>query len=116
MKKIFITLLVSLVLLGSSCSDFLTVNEVNPNSASQAPAKLLLPAALKNIATVMNTPGNFDFVYLWHGLWCISTGYSQPTALLQYNLQNSSYQGPFSSLYAYGQNLTEIEKASTDPK
>lgn len=116
MKKIFITLLVSLVLLGSSCSDFLTVNEVNPNSASQVPGKLLLPAALKNIATVMNTPGNFDFVYLWHGLWSISTGYTQPTALMQYNLQNSSYQGPFSSIYTYGQNLTEIEKASADVK
>ena len=93
MNKIFITLLVSLVLLGSSCSDFLTVNEVNPNSASKVPAKLLLPAALKNIATNMNTPGNFDFVYLWHGLWSISTGYTQPTALMQYNLQNTSYQG-----------------------
>ncbi len=116
MNKIFITLLVSLVLLGSSCSDFLTVNEVNPNSASQVPGKLLLPAALKNIATNMNTPGNFEFVYLWYGLWSISTGYTQPTTLMQYNLQNASYQGPFSSFYTYGQNLTEIEKASADPK
>lgn len=116
MKKIFITLLVSLVLLGSSCSDFLNVNEVNPNSASQVPAKLLLPAALKNVAATMNTPGNFDFIYLWHGLWSISTGYSQPMALTQYNLQNSSYQGPFSSMYTFGQNLTEIEKASADAK
>ena len=116
MNKIFITLLVSLVLLGSSCSDFLTVNEVNPNSASKVPAKLLLPAALKNIAANMNTPGNYDFVYLWHGLWSISTGYTQPTALMQYNLQNTSYQGTFSSMYTYGQNLTEIENGSSDAK
>jgi len=116
MNKIFTTLLVSLVLLGSSCSDFLTVNEINPNSASQVPGKLLLPAALKNIATNMNTPGNFEFAYLWYGLWSISTGYTQPTALMQYNLQNTSYQGPFSSFYTYAQNLTEIEKASADPK
>ena len=116
MNKIFQALLVTLVLLGSSCSDFLNVDEKNPNSASAVPPKLLLPAALNNIAATMNTPGNFDFIYLWHGLWSISTGYTQPTTLTQYNLQNSSYQGPFNSMYTYGQNLTEIEKASTDPK
>lgn len=116
MNKKILILLVSLVIFGSSCSDFLGVNEKNPNNASAVPAKLLLPAALNNIAAVMNTPGNFEFVYLWYGLWSISTGYSQPTALVQYKLLNSSYQGPFNSSYTIGQNLTEIEKASTDPK
>ncbi|MCL4482943.1 MAG: SusD/RagB family nutrient-binding outer membrane lipoprotein [Bacteroidetes bacterium] len=116
MNKIFLTLLVSLVLLGSSCSDFLTVNEVNPNSASQVPAKLLLPSALNNIAYTMNNPRRFEFVYLWHGLWSISTGYTQPTPLTQYNLQNTSYQTAFNEMYTYGQNLTEIERASSDPK
>ena len=114
-KKIFI-LLISLALLGSSCSEFLAVNEVNPNSASKVPAKLLLPAALNNVASTMNNPRNFEFVYLWHGLWCISSGYSQPSALVQYRLLNSSYSGPFNVSYTIGQNLTEIEKASTDPK
>ena len=64
----------------------------------------------------MNTPGNYDFVYLWHGLWSISSGYSQPTALVQYRLLNSSYQNSFSNSYTVGQNLTEIENSSTDPK
>lgn len=114
-KKIFV-LLISLALLGSSCSEFLTVNEVNPNSASKVPAKLLLPAAINNIAATMNNPRNFEFVYLWHGLWCISSGYSQPSNLVQYRLLNSSYQGAFSTSYATGQNLVEIEKATTDPK
>lgn len=116
MNKIILTLLVSLVLLGSSCSEFLSVNEVNPNSASKVPAKLLLPAALNNIAYNMNNPRNFEFVYLWHGLWSISSGYSQPSALAQYRLLNASYQGVFSSSYTIGQNLVEIEKGSTDPK
>jgi len=116
MNKKILILLVSLVMFGSSCSDFLGVNEKNPNNASAVPPKLLLPAVLNNIASMMNTPGNFDFIYLWHGLWSISSGYSQPAALVQYNLLNSSYQGPFNNSYVIGQNLTEIEKASTDPK
>jgi hypothetical protein len=116
MNKKILVLLISLALLGSSCSEFLSVNEVNPNSASKVPAKLLLPATLNNVAMVMNNPRNFEFVYLWHGLWSISSGYSQPSNLVQYRLLNASYQGAFSMSYATGQNLTEIEKASTDPK
>ncbi|MBV5312045.1 MAG: SusD/RagB family nutrient-binding outer membrane lipoprotein [Prolixibacteraceae bacterium] len=116
MNKKILTLLLSLALLGSSCSEFLSVNEVNPNSASKVPAKLLLPATLNNTAGMMNNPRNFEFVYLWHGLWCISSGYSQPSALVQYRLLNASYQGTFSNSYAIGQNLTEIEKATIDPK
>lgn len=116
MNKIIFTLLISFALLGSSCSKFLSVNEVNPNSASQVPAKLLLPAVLNNIAVSMNNPRNFDFVYLWHGLWSISTGYTAPSSLVQYRLLNSSYSGLFSSSYTFGQNLVEIEKATTDPK
>lgn len=114
-KKIFI-LLISLALLGSSCTDFLGVNEKNPNSASEVPGKLLLPAALNNVAATMNNPRRFEFVYLWHGLWCISSGYSQPSNLVQYRLLNSSYQNAFQEFYTEGQNLVEIEKASTDPK
>ena len=116
MNKKILTLLVSLVLFGSSCSDFLNVNEKNPNNASAVPPKLLLPAVLNNMASLMNTPGNFDYIYLWHGLWSISSGYSQPTNLVQYNILNSSYQGVYNNTYIYGQNLTEIEKAATDPK
>lgn len=114
-KKIFI-LLISLALLGSSCTDFLGVNEKNPNSASEVPAKLLLPAALNNVAATMNNPDRFEFVYLWYGLWCVSSGYSQPSNLVQYRLFNSSYQNAFQEFYTEGQNLVEIEKASTDPK
>jgi hypothetical protein len=116
MNKIILTLLVSLVLLGSSCSKFLSVNEVNPNNASAVPPSLLLPAALTNVVKVMDNPRNFEFVYLWHGLWSISQGYAQPANLMQYRLFNTSYQGSFSSLYAIGQNFTEIENAATDVK
>ena len=116
MNKKILILLVSMVIFGSSCSDFLSVNEKNPNNASEVSPKLLLPAVLNNIASMMNNPSNFEFAYLWHGLWTISAGYSQPSQLLQYNLSNSSYQGSFSLSYLYGQNLSEIEKGSSDPK
>ncbi len=116
MNKKILTLIISLALLGSSCSDFLGVNEVNPNSASKVPAKLLLPAALNNTASIMNTPGNYDFIYLWYGLWSISSGYSQPAQTVQYDLTNSYYTGPWTNYYTTGQNFTEIEKSSTDPK
>lgn len=116
MNKKILTLLLSLALLGSSCSKFLDVNEVNPNNASAVPPKLLLPAALTNVVKVMDNPRNFEFVYLWYGLWSVSAGYSQPNNLVQYRLLNSNYQNPFSFLYTYGQNFTEIENAASDPK
>jgi len=115
MNKKIITLLVSLVLLGSSCTKFLGVDEVNPNTASAVPPKLLLPAALTNIVKTMDNPRRFEFVYLWYGLWSISQGYSQPSALMQYRLLNSSYQVAFQNLYTTGQNFKQIQKEATDP-
>jgi len=64
MKKLLILLTVLLVL-GSSCSDFLTVNEVNPNSASNVPASLVLPAALNSTSRIMTRPNSFAYIYLW---------------------------------------------------
>lgn len=116
MNKKILTLFVLLALLVGSCSDFLAVNEVNPNRASKVPGSLLLPGALNNIAYTMNNPRRFDFVYIWHGLWSISSGYSQNAVLAQYRLLNSSYANFFTESYTAGQNLVEIEKASTDPK
>jgi len=100
---------------GSSCSkDFLSVNEVNPNSPSKVNSNLVLPSALNAIATTMNLPRRFDFVYLWHGLWSVSAGYSQPQNLTQYKLINSNYQLAFIELYSAGSNLSSIEKSSTE--
>jgi hypothetical protein len=115
MNKKILTLLVSLILLGSSCTKFLGVDEVNPNSASVVPPKLLLPAALTNIVKTMDNPRRFEFVYLWYGLWSISQGYSQPSALMQYRLLNSNYQVAFQNLYTTGQNFKQIQKEATDP-
>lgn len=115
MKNIFI-ILAAVLLLGSSCEEFLSVNEVNPNSASKVPAKLILPNALNSVARIMNNPRRFEFVYLWHGLWSISAGYSQPQDLVQYRIRNTSYQQGFLDFYIAGQNISEIEKASQDPK
>jgi hypothetical protein len=113
MKKLFILLTV-LVALGTSCKkDFPSVDEFNPNSASAVPASLVLPAALNTTSRIMTLPGNYDFVYLWYGCWSISGGYSQPTALTQYNLLNGSYQNNWNNFYLNLQNYDYILKNST---
>jgi hypothetical protein len=112
MKKLIIFLSVLLVL-GTSCEDFLTVNEFNPNSASNVQASLVLPAALNTTARIITHPDNYSFIYLWHGCWSISSGYSQPQNLTQYNLLASAYQGDWNNLYLNLQNYDYIEKNST---
>jgi hypothetical protein len=116
MKKLFILFTVLLVL-GSACKkDFLSVDEVNPNNASAVPASFILPAALNYTSILMNTPGNYAFVYEWYGLWSISAGYAQDASMTQYNLLNTHFQGNWSSAYTNLQNYDYIEKASADPK
>lgn len=116
MKKNILFILVAVALLGSSCEGLLNVNEENPNNPSKVAAKLTLPGALNNVANTMNNPRRFEFVYLWHGLWSISAGYSQPAVLMQYRLLNQSYQNGFLEFYTTGKNFDLIEKNSTDPK
>jgi hypothetical protein len=115
MKKLLILLTVLLVL-GTSCKDFLTVNEVNPNSASAVPANLILPAALNNTSRLINQPDNYTFIHMWYGGMSVSGGYSQPTNLTQYNLLNSNYQNNWANSYLVLQNLDYIEKNSTTDK
>ncbi len=116
MKKLLILLTVLLVL-GTSCGkDFLSVNEFNPNQASAVPASMVLPAALNTTSRIMTLPDNFSFIYLWYGCMSISGGYSQPTALTQYNLLNSSYEGNWNNSYLNLQNYDYIEKSSASPK
>jgi len=113
MKKIIIILSAIVLLLGTSaCSDFLTVNEKNPNQASEVPPTLILPAALNASAAIMNNPDRFSFAYLWHGHWSISSSYSQPNDLTQYNIRNTSYQGNWSAFYINASNYNVIEQAS----
>jgi hypothetical protein len=116
MKKNILIILLAVAFIGSSCSDFLAVNEVNPNNASKVDASLVLPTALNDLAYTMNYPRRFDFAYLWHGLWSISKGYTQPANLTLYKLLNSDYQNAFTEFYRTANNLDIIEKSSTDPK
>jgi hypothetical protein len=115
MKKLLIILSV-LLALGTSCEDFLTVNEVNPNSASAVPASLILPAALNNTARLINQPDNFSFIYFWYGGMSVSGGYSQPTNLTQYNLLNSNYQNNWFNAYTTLQNFDYIDQNSATDK
>jgi Starch-binding associating with outer membrane len=114
MKKLLIILTVLLVL-GSSCSNFLSVDEKNPNSASFVPANLILPAAINNTAKLLDSPGNFQFIYLWYGSWSISGGYSQDLNLTGYNLTNAHYQNNWYYGYTALQNYDYIIKNSATP-
>jgi hypothetical protein len=114
MKKLLIILTVLLVV-GSSCSDFLSVNEKNPNQASSVPVNLILPAALNSSASALCTPGNFAWIYEWYGCWAISGGYSQDANMTAYNVLNSSFQGNWSNAYVVMANYDYIEKNSTAP-
>jgi hypothetical protein len=116
MKKYFL-FIVAILILGSSCKkDFLSVNEVNPNTASSAPGNLILPAALNLTASVMNDPKKWDFVYLWYGIWSISGGYTINADLSQYNIRNSSYQTNWDALYLSAKAFDDIQQASTTPQ
>jgi hypothetical protein len=123
MKKILLYTLILLV--GTSCSkDFLTVNEKNPNKASEAPAIMVLPAALNAAARVSNMDINpeteakrgFEFVYLWHGLWSVSASYTQNANLVEYNLFNSSYQHIWTNTFIAAKNFDYIESITDNEK
>jgi len=112
MKKYFL-FIAAILILGSSCKkDFLSGNEVNPNTAVSAPGNLILPAALNYTAAIMNNPKNWDFVYLWYGIWSISGGYTINADLAQYNIRNSSYQGNWDNLYLAAKAFDDIEKGA----
>lgn len=115
MKKLSIILAI-LLIVGTSCEDFLSVNEKNPNSASAVPANLILPAALNATVDIYCNPFNFFFVYAWHGAFAVAGNYVANTTLTQYNLLNSSYQGNWANIYINLQNYDYLEKISTDPK
>src|ERR1035437_8155245 len=116
MKKLFILLTV-LLILGNACKkDFLNVDETNPNTASAVPVNLVLPAAINSIAAQVDRPRNYDFCYLWYGVWAISNGYVPPATLTEYNLLNSTYQVIWDNSYLTLQNLDYVEKASMTSK
>ncbi len=116
MKKQLFILLAILLVIGTSCTDFLSVNEKNPNSASVVPANLILPAALNNTSRIYDTPGNYAFIFQWYGCWAISGGYSQDANMTQYNLLNSHFQNNWRDSYYNLQNYDYIIKNSTTAK
>jgi hypothetical protein len=116
MKKLLYILLIALMVVATSCEDFLSVNEKNPNSASEVQANLLLPSALNYTSRIFVTPGNYAFIYEWYGCWAISGGYSQDANMTGYNLLNSHFQNNWANSYINLQNYKNIIKSSPAPK
>jgi hypothetical protein len=116
MKKYFL-FIAAILILGSGCKkSFLNVDETNPNTASSAPGTLILPAALNFTAAIMNDPKNWDFVYLWYGIWSITGGYTINADLTQYNIRTTSYQANWDAFYLAAKSFDDIQQASTTPQ
>lgn len=72
-KKRTLGILAVALVMVSSCKNYLDVNN-NPNQATDAPAELVLPAALANTGAYVTT--YFPFLNLWMGYWNWSGNYS----------------------------------------
>jgi hypothetical protein len=116
MKKYFL-FIAAILILGSACKkSFLAVDETNPNTASSAPGTMILPAALNFTAAIMNDPKNWDFVYLWYGIWSISGGYTVDADLSQYNIRTTTRQVNWDAFYLAAKSFDDIQQASKTPQ
>ncbi len=89
MKK-FLTILITLAVAGSSCKkDYLNLTN-NPNVPSAATPNLLLSAALKTTADIVNGPGYVMYA-AWVGYLSQSTNYQPFVTLEQYQFTTSTY-------------------------
>jgi hypothetical protein len=115
-SKIYIISTVFLLALNlSSCKKFLDINK-DPNNptADVATAELVLPAALKNTASIYNNPtngnSNFAFAGLWLGHMAYSGNFSVTTELTTYNITNNFGPNIWAACYDNNADYDFIEK------
>ena len=103
--------LLSIILLTSSCDKFLDVN-TNPNAPTATQPELVLSGALISSANIqLVTMG--PYARQWSGYSSASGSYSQSGDVLRtYNIQATSYQGVWNSLYANVTNYNYVENAA----
>ena len=97
MKKIIIySIFASLILIGTSCSDYLDIND-NPNQATSSTPDRVLPQALTNsgaIASSFNTYGSSTVGYIAN-----AGGFAGFGSLISYSFATTDYAGLFTSSY-----------------
>lgn len=87
---------VAILLLASSCSDFLDINE-NPNSATSADVNLVLPQAIVASASIASQYNNYGGHF--GGYIANAGGFSGFGTLLSYNLTPADYNGLWTNTY-----------------
>lgn len=94
MKKITAIILSGLVLLGSSCSKYLDINN-NPNQATSATPELLLPQAITYTGSMLNAYNSYGAQI--GGYAANAGGYGGFGTLITYNYSSSDYRTLFST-------------------
>ena len=97
--KLFINILLFIILLiDSSCENWLDINK-DPNNPSDANEELTLAAGISSVAYVYG--GKYQVLgALWSQHWTQSLGASQYTGLDSYDINSSTYNGQFNELYS----------------
>lgn len=90
--------LAALSLTISGCSNFLDIND-NPNLAESAEPSLILPSSQAAIAMVVGCQFQI-YGGIWNQYWTQNFGNSQYKSIEQYLIQGSSFDRPWSTLYA----------------
>ncbi|MDN3582369.1 SusD/RagB family nutrient-binding outer membrane lipoprotein [Mucilaginibacter flavus] len=75
-----------------------SVNDVNPNSPTSAPAKYSLSSSLAGTANLVQG-GNADVLENWMGYWTQSGGYTPSTTYVIYQITSSNFTGNFDNAY-----------------
>lgn len=98
MKKVNIKVLfgVLLILIATSCQDYLDINE-NPNLPTTAEINLVLPAAIVSSAAVANSYNNYGGHF--GGFISNAGGFSGFGILFSYNLTPTTYDGLWTQTY-----------------
>ena len=96
MKKITSFILMGVVLLGTSCKKYLDINS-NPNSATSATPKLILPQALTATAGMMNSYNNYGAQMV--GYMANAGGYGGFGSAVTYSFSANDFTGLWSGTY-----------------
>lgn len=99
MKKINLKIwagVMAIILLASSCDDFLDIND-NPNSATTSTPQLTLPAAIVGSASISSQYNSYGAHF--GGYMANAGGFSGFGTLLSYNLTPSDYNGLWVNTY-----------------
>ncbi len=96
MKKIIAIILSGVVIFGTSCQKYLDVNQ-NPNQATSATPKLILPQALTYTAGNLNSFNSYGAQV--GGYSANAGGYGGFGTAITYNFSSSDYSGLFTSSY-----------------